>query len=443
MEVVSTSVYAEMMNIFSTPAAGKEFDPAVTFHLPNESLEIDQVYGIQVSRDYVEQFGDQIVLTIGVGIATFTQKILPVKRNIEVELILYPLVNGTREQDPEKPVQAARYRGVILDTDDYDIKAGNELTTDIYKGDQSERKAIRLQLLDPILNEARAERVAGIYAGNMEDIIRGLMSPNFANRTQHETSVKGVEIVTPDNPTKFTQMLIPPTLLVDLPDYLQKRYGIYKNNVGVYLQHDLWWVWSLYDTDRFDTADKTATVIVVDQNTMPVSDNSFLIEDDDIYILSTGDVHHQDKSEHRLLEFGNGVRYQDTDNLIDTYSKTVSGRTTITRSENVREYVLEGREDGFNFLNHSGLTTNHLDEVSKINVRRGGLVRLPWESSDPTLLYPGMGFRVIYRSKDDVKVLKAILVGSHSLYTSETEEFTDTPMRCKTVLSLWIERNQT
>ena len=178
---------------------------------------------------------------------------------------------------------------------------------------------------------------------------------------------------------------------------------------------------------------------MIDNNVTPTTDNSFSVEEKHVKLVATGNIQHLDNTEAYLQNLGNGVRYQDANKLMDTYASTEAGITSISRASNLREYIVEEREDMLNYVPYSNdkITSNHYTQLSELNVRRGAVVNLMWENSDPDVLRPGMPAKLLYSAKDEVRSVVGILVSCAHAYAKETEAFTDQRLRCNSTLTLW------
>lgn len=456
MEIRDSSLYEDIIKIASVPPVHPEFMWAVTLFTPDGELILDDVKSLTIKRDYVATFSDESLINFDIGIGTFVNRVYPFKHNLTIELVRQPIIRGTDSTlDAGEYATKEIYRAILVDQTSFALLASSDMTNDIEKGDRSKRIPVSMQLVEPLLDKLRTKTISGIYAGTWSDILKAccraklLLEPWEKDvdlelvraRQQHELA--GVDVREPDNVKDPKQLLIPiGTRLVKLPDYCQKRYGLYNHSLGSYIERGEWYIWGLHNTDLYADSERTITIALLDTNSVPATDNSFSIEEKHVKILATGDIKHLDNTETYLQNLGNGVRYQDANKLMDIYAKTEAGVTSISRAQNVREYLVEAREDQLNWVPYADrLTSNHHKELSELNERRGAIVSVQWQNSDPDVLRPGMPAKLLYSGKDGVRSLEGILIGSQHAYSKDTQNFTDTRVRCNSALTLWVKRD--
>lgn len=457
MEVRDSTLYEEILKIAEVPPTHPEFMWVVTLFTPEGELVLDDVKSLTIERDYGNDFSDKTLLNFDVGIATYVNKIYPFKSYLKVEVLRKPIVLGTVDTiNPNKFATKELYRAILVDQSSLGLRASSEMTNDTGMGDRSKRIPVKFQLVEPLLDNIRVKFISGIFAGNWTDLLRSLCRAKLRKepwekdvdldlvhqRQQHELA--GVDVREPDNTTDPKQLLIPAgTKLMDLPDYCQNKYGLYETSLGSYIERGEWYIWGLHNTDLYESSERTLTIALIDNNVTPTTDNSFSVEEKHVKLVATGNIQHLDNTEAYLQNLGNGVRYQDANKLMDTYASTEAGITSISRAANLREYIVEEREDMLNYVPYSNdkITSNHYKQLSELNVRRGAVVNVMWENSDPDVLRPGMPAKLLYSAKDEVRSVVGILVSCAHAYAKETEAFTDQRLRCTSTLTLWVKRD--
>lgn len=457
MEVRDASLYEDILKIASVPPENPEFAWVVTLFTPDGEIILDGIKSKTIVRDYVKNFSDQTMLNFEIGIGTYTNKIYPHKDNLKVEIFKRPIVRATSSTtDSTIPASKELYRAILVDQSSLGLRASSEMTADEAAGDRSKRIGVSVQLVEPLLDTLRTKTVSGIYAGTWTDILKTICRGKIKTESwthdvdlelvrQHlQQELAGVDVREPDNQNNPKQLLIRTgTKLKSLPDYIQNRYGLYQHSLGSFIERGEWYIWGLHNTGLYQNSDRTLTIALVDSSTMPTTDNSYSMEEKHVKMVAGGEVKHIDPSESRLQNLGNGIRYQDANKLMDTYADTTDGKTTVSRASNVREFKVEERADGLNYVPyaHDRLTSNHYQQLSELNERRGAIVNVQWQNSDPDVLRPGMPVKVLYANKDNVKAIEGILIGSQHAFSKETELYTDTRVRCNSALTLWINRD--
>jgi len=457
LEVRDSTLYEDIVKIAEVAPTHPEFMWTVTVFTPDGELVLDNVQSMTIERDYANDFSDKTMLNFEMGLGSYVKKLYPYKSYLRVEILRKPIVLRTRDTiDGTKFATKELYRAVLVDQTSLALKASSEITNDELKGDRSKRIPVTLQLVEPLLDNIRTKFISGIFAGTWENILKACCRAKLRTepwekdvnlelvqqKQQHELA--GVDVVDTDNTKDPKQLLVPVgTRLMDFPDYCQKKYGLYETSLGSYIERGEWYLWGLHNTSRYESSERTLTIAVIDTNVVPATDNSFSVEEKHVKVVATGNVQHLDNTEAYLQNLGNGVRYQDANKLIDTYAKTEAGVTEISRAANLREYIVEAREDQLNYVPYSKqrISSNHFAQLSELNVRRGSVVNVMWENSDPDVLRPGVPTKVLYSGKDGVKGLEGILISCAHAYSTETQVFTDQRVRCNSSLVIWIKRD--
>jgi len=459
LEVRESAVYEDIVKIGKVPPTHPEFIWTVTLFTPAGELILDNVQSMTIERDYVNDFSDKSMLNFNIGIATYVNKIYPYKANLRIELIRRPIVLRTRDTlDDTKFNSKELYRAIIVDQSSLALRASSEMTSSELKGDRSKIIPIQLQLVEPLLDNIRTKFISGIFAGSWDSILKACCRAKLREepwekdvnlelvqqKQQHELA--GVDVRSTDNTTDPKQLLVPVgTRLMDFPDYCQKKYGLYETSLGSYIERGEWYLWGLHNTGLYESSERTLSIALIDNSVVPTTDNSFSVEEKHVKVIATGNVQHLDNTEAYLQNLGNGVRYQDANKLVDRYATTEAGVTSISRGANLREYIVEAREDQLNYVPYSSqrISSNHFSQLSELNVRRGAVINVMWENSNPDVLRPGIPSKVFYSGKDGVKGIEGILIGCAHAYATETQNFTDKRVRCNSTLTLWVKRDLT
>lgn len=478
MEVTASSAYQEILRIRNEPPTNPEFEWEMTLITPAGSIILDDIVALVTERDYVENISDAIKLATRIGMGTFIHDIYPHKDNLSVEIVIHPVANGTREPDPMKPSYKRKYRAILFHQDSKGLQGSSMLTNDKAAGDRSKKENVYFQLIDPIIDKIRTRTLSGIFSGTWEDILKALLKHDLSlePKTPKEDvnsvinrngqwfvnqqgkleynslgqniwgfveELQGVEVVPVDTPKPAEHiMLRTGTPITEIPFKLQEEYGLYSHTLASYVERGIWYVWGLHNTGRFENAERTLRVAIIESNTLPTTNKSYKVEDGHVSIIATGQPKHYDLTESLMQTEGNGVRYMDA-GASRNPAKTKDGITTISRAANMKEFMVEKRTDGLNLIRYAPdrITSNHQQELSRLNARRGTVLHLEWHNSDDEVLQPGLPTRIYYVDNNDVKSVDGILIGNRHAHAAEEDSITDKRIRCNSVLSFWIDRD--
>lgn len=406
----------------------------------DRTITVFNVMDLTRVSEFAARHFDILVVTLQVKASDLIQYILPNKAGLRVTLSKIPTSkSGDSPRVGEKLVQT--FNAYIPNVSSPNIKTASGRSTGGALDDMGELLEIDLQLVEPEYAEFRLIEIAGIYRTvNLSDLLLGLMTQPLA--VKGEESI-GVDMVPADNTREYFQLAIPNgTRLLNLPEYLQRDYGVYASKIGWYMHRGLWYIYPLLDYNRFTLGKSTLTMLVVPQDEMSGNDNSYIQEGNDLFVFATGDKEHKDYSEHRLQTVGNGYRHSLMSNLMDKFRDHAGGISTVPEGRNLVQVIAEERPTGLNNIRTAeGLfTDNPFSESSDITSGLGGVVVLNWEFSNPELLYPGMPCKIIYKAKSKATSLKASLIKAESHIQTEQSSPTDNRYVTSTVLTFHTER---
>jgi hypothetical protein len=446
MEIEQSSLYREIKAVINGDAKPVHFYWSAKIHVNNEVLEPLKVLSIDIIRDYENNYGEEILITMAVLGGKYAKRIYPYKGKIDISLEKLPLYETGVETDKSKSVETERYTATLIDKGNPLIEgnSGNVPTEETL--DLTNIFEISFQLVNKALEQLRFISIGGNYRDVLvEDVLKGVLTTE-SGKLDVDTAraIKGVDMVPSANKKPREHVIIPQgTMLVDLPEYLQTKCGgIYSAGLGYFLQDDYWYVYPCYDTTRFNDSTSTMTVINVPPNKFPNIERTYRADGKNIVVLATGDVKFADDSEIQQLNAGNGVRFANADKMMDGFSTTKDNKTTLSRGSNNNEFISTPREGGNNNvkLSSARIQSNFLIETSKLARRQGSLMSFKWENSQNSLLYPGMMIKIMYLDHDVIKEAYGVLLKEHTYVSTRLPGFTDRRHVSNTVLTAFIGR---
>jgi hypothetical protein len=187
------------------------------------------------------------------------------------------------------------------------------------------------------------------------------------------------------------------TKLVDFPDYLQARIGVYNSGLGHYIQNKYWYCYPLYDTSQFNAREATLTLVILPKRKFSNIERTFLVQGKSVTVLMTGETAYSDPAGKLQVGQGNGIRFANAATLMDS-TTTVDNKTSISRDANNSEFTSAEAINGVNNAPILGdrITANPFAVYSMLAARNGGMFKGVWENSDHALLLPGMPTKIVY-----------------------------------------------
>jgi hypothetical protein len=451
MNIEDSPLYEEIQAIIKSP------NPVhARYHcniiLEDETIAPLKLFSIDILRNYLTNFSDEVILEAAIPAGIYQFKILPQRENLKIELIrnLVGEVGSDPVKDDEPSTRT--YKAVIQNEASGAASASDAAANASGTADLTAIVSARFQLLDPALEQIRASMVGGIYYDIIPgDVIRYTLSDlNTKLKLSSAEKVKGVNIVPYDNKKVYRQVIVPHgTKPQDVANIIQNdQGGVYNAGMGCYLQDGLWYIWPTFNTTRYSKERKALLMINIPSNKFPGIERTYRLQGSAVIALSTGTVNHQDTSNQDQLNLGNATRFTHTDQLwkgANKYEKNFgeSGKDNkfiIKRTDNSSEYAAIDRDGSTNApLSAARLRNNSFVEPSKLAARNGSVMTLTWEYSKPELVYPGMPMRLQYLKEGTVIQLDGTVVGAHHYIHDTTIGPVQGKHVCNTALSVFIQ----
>ena len=401
MEIENTPLYRIAKPIWTNGPTSTNYAWKLLIHYgPSDTYEAFVVQSVNWSRDYLNNYADEVTCTIQIPLGVFSKLIYPNRTELQITLTKFPINEVGQPNSPSGGIESERYSAILIDADRAATIAQGTEAVDQASLDLKQILTISFQLYDKALEQLRTMLVGGVYRScTVKDALLTAMSnQSMAAVVDGNRAVLGVDMVDPNNIDLKGQIVITHgTKLIDFPDYIQARIGIYNSGLGHYIQDRYWYCYPLYDTTQFNTRGSSVTFIILPKRKFSNVERTFLAMGLNVTILITGETAFQDDLSRARVSQGNGLRFSDASAMMDSAS-TVDNKTSMSRDSNNSEFTNAKAINGVNNAPVLGdrITANPFAAYSMLAAREGGKMRLTWENSDHTLLTPGMPAKVVY-----------------------------------------------
>ena len=447
--IVENSVFInEIATTFSSGKRDAFYRYEATFDLGDSTITPIKVSGIHINREYNQSFADEIVLYVTFPLGKYFTQIYPNKTNLTVNLAKIPLTETAQEELTEVNITTQTYRAILIDKGDLAADGNIDQLQNETDGDRAGFIEVEMQLVDVSLEYIRLKTIGGIIRNAVPGTtLKTLFTKESTNLPiALESKIKGLTMVEPDNTVARKQTVIPHgTKLIDLPNWLQREGGgIYSSGLGCYLQNGSWYIYPEYDTDRFDLARETVSIFNIPPKRFPHVERTYHVSGKSLYILSTGQVKHVDRSENEMNNEGNGVRFTDPELLLNGYSSTKDNTTKLQRGDINTEVVNIERSTGLNNVpvSPSRYNSNIFHEMSMLATRKGQYVQVSWQNSQPELIKPGMPVRFYSYRGDELIQRDGIVVAAEHTISTGDEGAVVIKHSCNSAVSLFLKNIQ-
>ena len=376
----------------------------------NASFAFDKVMGFDIVKDYELGFTDNFVIEVQCTKKFYIETLYPLRNNFKI------ILKQTQQTEKEEGMKLIKpqtyqrvYKGVLVNPVDMGQSTSQSSTPDSNTDPNAEKTpvTVKIQLLHPAIEYIMRSNFGGNFHGVPGDIVKGMLSKSIEMLDcKPDEKPKGVEMVPPDNQKITTDVLIPHGIpILDLPRFVQKdRYGIYNYGLGSYLCKDTWYLYPLYQYDRYKKSDTRLTINVIPKAKIMDSPRTYHVYNRDVTILCGGGVEVSDDANARTTNEGDGATMFDPAKLRNESVIQNEKGTYLNPIDAKKQFVQNKRTDDLNYapMVKDRLTTSLQHAMSNIAQRNGIVLTFIWEYANPHLLVPGMPVRVVY-FKNEVK----------------------------------------
>lgn len=445
MDVAETQMDSEIQAVFQQTTRLPLFGWRLEITAGDKTVNPDRILSLDIVRDYDINFADKLVCKILIGAGTYTSDIVPYRNNLTGMLYQEPL-NTQGESIEGADTWSQEVMITLVDNTD----PNKALTTNVLQNKESADRTsfveVELQLSDIVLEVARMISVGGVYRDtSVQDLVKYLMTYYLKElRVDESMAVTGVKMYPASNQAPIANIVLPHGMeFVQIPDFLHERVaGIYSTGLGHYLQDNLWHIYPLYDTTRYENDLRGLTIINLPANRYTKIERTYRTTANQVIVLASGEGATFDDSESRQLNQGNGVRFTNADAAMGGLATTEGNKSTALRAENNSEFVTTQRDSGRNNVRVSStpITNNTFLEASKLARSQGSYAARVWENANPRLLFPGMPVRWMYMENGEWVEQHGVLLGAHYFVQAPPKPLTSKRHMCTATLRVFLER---
>lgn len=374
----------------------------------------------QVHRDYSNgQLGDLRTVEFLMNLGDYTFDLLPYREDLMVEVVEIPLLEVGSGQDWNQPTYTTRYKGIMnLAGDDNAILTNKQSAmTSKASMNQIGMKAVTMQLVDELTYRMMMVSI-GTTLKNMSpmDALIALYT-FYAGKLggTDSTRLLGKQIAPGYGTAVRHQIPFPDGMMLkDVARYLQNEEGgIYPTGCGRYIQNQILYVYSLFDTTRYRKNVKVLNIINVPNDRFKGSEKTYFDSARSITILATGENSVTDTGTATKIQDGNGLRFGDTAKIFDGFGTIKDGRMLVDRASNINEVVAQPLAGGLNNVRWAAdrFTSNSAKQYTTMAQKAGQPFEIEWLKGDANLLEPGMPVKYQVIEDYTVKTYYGVLLG--------------------------------
>lgn len=449
-ELESSPIWMDVRNIIDSGVKPVRFEYRGQIHTEKQDFTVLKILSIDNVRDYANNVGEHIQVKFKIPLGDYLSKLYPFRTNLEMSIKRTELADGGTQRQPNSKIQLRRYKAVFS-ADKNPVLTGSQYEQyDTESLNNMQILDVTLDLLDRSLEVLRIKTVStGGFTGlTPKRLIMSVLGGESGKvLIDGNPSADGVDIVEPDNSDVQDSLVVKNGVLVtSFPTFIhEQKCGVYTAGIGTFLQYyggkNLWFVYPLFNTKRFNTTKGNKAVIyAVPEEKFPTLDRSYFLDGQVLKIVATSSRRYTDSADVDFMNKGSGFRMADARAYMAKPVTVTKDGPKADRTRLNHEVVLEDREDGLNYapVRPGGPSSNPFVEYSRILGMQLAKVDLVWENSDPELLYPGMPCSYTYLDNNKPIELKGTIVFAHTLTVLQDTGIAGNLYRNKTTLTMMV-----
>lgn len=444
MHPLETLIKEEFNKIVNGNHYSVKYDIKCIIHTPLEDIESLFVMDFSLLRDFINNFSDILTITPVYGSGTVAHQIMPFGDKLEATVQLKPLANipDYARSETEK-IKEYRFKAILFDDAVEMIQSNTSSDSKKNQKNVEDISAINIQLVNPIQLKLR-DMTYGTIIRDVDPVtaIRYILTKfSKIEGSDRHNRVRGVDFAPGASREVRDHIKIPHlTPVIRIPMVIDRIVGgVYPTGFQYYLQQDMWFIFSPYNTKTFEQSESTLTVINVTKDKLAQAERSFRLTPTQVIALSTGEVKFQRHSFKKDINESMGTRYVDAGRVMNEFGITGGNKFIVNRSANVNEYTTSANSQTAAKESFVKITSKHNLERTQLAYRNGAILQAVWENSIDDLLYPGMPVRFIYMVRNEPKQVYGCLCAVDSTYVSESTSFMQRKFMNRSILTFFVE----
>lgn len=447
MEVLDTIIERELNEIRGSSQPTIAHGWRLIIKANGKDIHAMYLNSTALTRLYTMNFADELLVEAVFVTGDYEQDIVPYKDQLEATLIKVPYTsNLAGTVDRTKNVSTNVYKAQLL-TGGNSATVSGDSPLAINKGASNKFSisTVGIQLINPVIDSIRKVTFGTVFRDTRPiDAIRYVLAKVARPTTADDAvNIQGVDIAIDPDTEPREHIVVPHTTpIIEVPSSINSNVGgIYPTGFHYYLQNRIWYVYPLYDYQRFEKAKRTLTIMKIPANRLPSMERTYRWTPSQVIALTTKETKHMDISESEQLNGGNGVRFTDASQMMNLYK--VGGNKAVANAKDyVSEVVADPRDDKSDMVmpGTSRITDKYNIEYSELARKAGSVIQTIWENANPELLYPGMPVCYVFMDGKVAKQMYGTLHAVETLDSPTSINVGDRRFKTDALLTLFVQR---
>lgn len=411
-----------------------DLDYRAILSVGSHQIEALRVIAKTERENYLNSMFEEILISLVFEPSAYTEIILHGHEDMSLTLITKSYGTNLSKK--------RTYRAILVENRNVKLEGNVQSVDEVQLADKQSLSVVNFQLIDPAAYNLRLQEVGGIFknANTMTTLKYFLSKIRLVDDFAKQSSVAAITADSTYQVKAFQQLVIPDgTKLQALPDFLQRRYGVFNQGIGCFLKNRCWYIFAPYSIAKA-TADVDKLVLLnVPPSKYRNLERNFVTKGRTYTILCTGETRHQKRSDTDALNLGTGVRYADSTQLLSGMTDK-SSSPKLTPKGYMTEYRSSNYKNDYDHTPMAGMINNPAWYASQLAARGGEIMTVTWERGTTDILTPGMPVQFITPYNVGIKQLSGTLIGVEAFSQVPLGGMVETRHTTQVVLTLFLKK---
>ncbi|QVW55945.1 hypothetical protein pEaSNUABM10_00082 [Erwinia phage pEa_SNUABM_10] len=303
------------------------------------------------------------------------------------------------------------YRGIVVSNRDPDMESQT-----MFSG-QSDEKSIAFVTFELMDESIWFLRLRNVKVRHQETdaltVARAILADTLP-ASSNEGEVLSLSYEKEDQQLYRNIILPDSTTFLEVFDKLQERYGIYSKGLGVYQHLRRWYLYQLWDEEKFNTATEKVVIYNLPREKAAQIDKTIHITPGVLYLITGGDTTTVVKTDENALNHGTGYRVGSIRALDNRASSFTPGGVSMTTPD---KFVSQANPVDYAGkvtnapVAKQGFTDNDKPLRAKLARSTGTFVKVTWNRAAHGLIKPGMAVKYVYANEYGIYSRYGTVVG--------------------------------
>lgn len=400
--ILPTKLLKDMTDTITGKDQGNTFKLSMTLlNHQDPAFKLSNVYVdvLTITQDFSKNATDDIQVSVQLYPEDI-QKLITKQSDLYTD-ILIEYVEPTSEQIilNEKPIQL-QYKVLLHDlsglTKRYGVKAFEQ--TDQSKTVSNTQSSVMVKVSMQLMGENEHTVNKSSFIGTAKDVT----IEDFMKYAASVMGVKKLNIVPPDNVTKYQHINIPPNYsnFRAAFEYLQSKYGVYANGFRNYITDGTLFIYPPFNMKSERTP--KLTVLRLSENTGSGATNYHELKGKDLTIISSSPLSSKTLSNVGSENDGNTLMFVRSDGVLDGQVKKDNGMSLTNISATIGSRADSSISKGSAVPKYADTSLNIYKQASTFSENNTEIMVFGWDYARIKIIEPGMPLTFVYDEKDVV-----------------------------------------